>query len=58
METLLLKIPEVMARLAVGQTKVYELMSSGELRSVKVGPVRALETVLTFVGGGRSMRGD
>jgi len=29
-----------MARLAVGQTKVYELMSSGELRSVKVGRAR------------------
>ena len=40
METLLLKIPEVMARLSVGQTKVYELMSSGELRSVKVGRSR------------------
>lgn len=40
METLLLKIPEVMDRLAVGQTKVYELMSSGELRSVKVGRAR------------------
>ncbi|MPZ94089.1 MAG: helix-turn-helix domain-containing protein [Propionibacteriales bacterium] len=40
METLLLKIPEVMARLAVGQTKVYELLSSGELRSVKVGRSR------------------
>jgi hypothetical protein len=36
METVLMKIPEVMERLAVGQTKVYELMSSGELRSVKV----------------------
>ncbi len=34
METLLLKIPEVMARLAVGQTKVYEL------RSVKLGRSR------------------
>ena len=40
METVLLKIPEVMERLAVGQTKVYELMSSGELRSVKVGRSR------------------
>jgi excisionase family DNA binding protein len=40
METVLLKVPEVMARLAVGQTKVYELMSSGELRSVKVGRSR------------------
>jgi len=40
METVLIKIPEVMERLAVGQTKVYELMSSGELRSVKVGRSR------------------
>lgn len=35
METVLLKIPDVMARLAVGQTKVtkvYELMSTGELQ--------------------------
>lgn len=30
---MLLKIPEDMERLAVGQTKVYELMSSGERRA-------------------------
>jgi predicted DNA-binding transcriptional regulator AlpA len=35
METVLLKVHDVMNRLSVGQTKVYELMSSGELRSVK-----------------------
>ena len=40
METVLLKIPDVMERLSVGQTKVYELMSSGALRSVKVGRAR------------------
>jgi excisionase family DNA binding protein len=40
MQTVLLKIPDVMERLSVGQTKVYELMSSGELRSVKVGRSR------------------
>lgn len=40
METGLLRIPEVMDRLAVGQTKVYELMSGGELRSVKIGRSR------------------
>jgi excisionase family DNA binding protein len=40
METVLLKIPDVMERLSVGQTKVYELLSSGELRSVKVGRSR------------------
>jgi excisionase family DNA binding protein len=42
MEKVLLKIPEVMERLAVGQTKVYELMSTGELRSVKVGRSRRI----------------
>jgi excisionase family DNA binding protein len=40
METVLLRVPDVMERLSVGQTKVYELMSSGELRSVKVGRAR------------------
>jgi excisionase family DNA binding protein len=40
METVLLKIPQVMERLTVGQTKVYELMSSGHLRSVRVGRAR------------------
>jgi excisionase family DNA binding protein len=40
MATVLLKIPDVMERLSVGQTKVYELMSSGELRSVRVGRAR------------------
>lgn len=40
METLLLKIPDVMARLAISESKVYELMSTGELRSVKVGRSR------------------
>lgn len=40
MKNVLLKIPDVMERLSVGQTKVYELLSSGELRSVKVGRSR------------------
>jgi excisionase family DNA binding protein len=40
METVLLKIPEVLERLAISQTKLYELLSSGELRSVKVGRAR------------------
>jgi excisionase family DNA binding protein len=42
METVLLKIPQVMERLAVGQTKVYELISSGHLRSVRVGRGRRI----------------
>jgi excisionase family DNA binding protein len=58
METVLLKIPEVMERLAVGQTKVYELMSSGELRSVKVGrsrrvPSDELERFMADLDDGR-----
>ena len=57
METVLLKIPEVMERLAVGQTKVYELMSGGELRSVKVGRSRRvrsdeLERFIAGLNGG------
>ena len=40
METVLLKVPEVMERLGCGLTKVYELMSSGELPSVKFGGCR------------------
>ena len=44
METVLLKIPEVMERLAIGQTKVYELMSSGDLSSVKVGRSRRVRS--------------
>jgi excisionase family DNA binding protein len=40
METVLLKIPEVMERLNCGRNNVYELMSSGELRSVKFGGCR------------------
>lgn len=51
MGTVLLKIPEVMARLAISQTKIYELMSSGELRSVKVGRSRrvSIEELERFV---------
>lgn len=37
METVLLKIPDVMQRLGCGRNKVYELISSGELRSMKFG---------------------
>lgn len=40
MDTVLLKVPQVMARLGLGHTKVYDLMASGELRSVKVGRSR------------------
>jgi excisionase family DNA binding protein len=39
-EVVLLKIPEVMRRLGCGRNKVYELISSGDLRSVKFGGCR------------------
>ena len=37
MEALLLRVPEVAARLGLSRAKVYELMASGALRSVRVG---------------------
>jgi len=36
--SLLLKIPEAAAELRIGLTKMYELLGSGEIRSIKVGP--------------------
>ena len=53
METILLKIPEVMERLGCGHTKVYELMSSGELRSVRYGGCRRVpsDDLDRFVAG-------
>jgi excisionase family DNA binding protein len=39
-ERLLLRPTEAAERLGIGRTKVYELMASGELRSVKIGAAR------------------
>jgi excisionase family DNA binding protein len=52
MDTILLKIPEVMTRLAIGQTKLYELMATGELRSVRVGRSRRIpkDELERFIG--------
>jgi excisionase family DNA binding protein len=39
-ERLLLRPIEAAEQLGIGRTKVYELMASGELRSVKIGAAR------------------
>lgn len=44
METLLLKVPDVAARLGISRAKVYELMASGSLRSVRVDGCRRVLT--------------
>jgi excisionase family DNA binding protein len=47
-EQLLFRPTEAAQRLGIGRTKVYELMSSGELRSVKIGGARRVSaTALT-----------
>lgn len=44
MEAMLLKVPEVVARLGMSRAKVYELMASGALRSVRVDGCRRVRT--------------
>ena len=47
-DQLLLRPVEAAARLGIGRTKLYELMASGELRSVKIGGARRVSaTALT-----------
>lgn len=36
------KIPAVMERLQIGRSKVFELLASGELRSVRIGRTRLI----------------
>jgi excisionase family DNA binding protein len=47
-ERLLLTVPEAAARLSLGRSKVYELLTRGELQAVRIGravriPVAELE---------------
>lgn len=42
MPTLLLTVEEAAEALALGRTKVYELLESGSLRSVKIGRLRRI----------------
>ena len=51
MEALLMKVPEVAAQLGMSRAKVYELMASGTLRSVRVDGCRRVRTddLIAFV---------
>ena len=40
METRLLKVPDVAARLTLSRSKTYELIQTGELRAMRVGRAR------------------
>ncbi|MBN7551827.1 helix-turn-helix domain-containing protein [Mycobacteroides abscessus subsp. abscessus] len=42
LEHRLLPLEDVMARLQVGRTKIYEFIASGQLRSIKVGKRRVV----------------
>ena len=51
MEAMLLKVPDVAERLGMSRAKVYELMASGTLRSVRVDGCRRVRTddLIAFV---------
>jgi excisionase family DNA binding protein len=53
MESRLLKVPEVVELLAVSRAKVYELMASRQLRSVRVAGARRVtsEDLEAFIAG-------
>jgi len=44
MESRLLKVPEVVSRLGLSRAKVYELMASSELRSVRIAGARRVDS--------------
>jgi excisionase family DNA binding protein len=44
MESRLLKVPEVVARLGLSRAKVYELMANRELRSVRIAGARRVDS--------------
>jgi excisionase family DNA binding protein len=53
MDAMLIKIPEVAARLGVSRAKVYELIAAGTLPAVKVDGCRRVRTcdLQAFVDG-------
>ena len=44
MEKVLLSIPEAAERLSLGRSKLYELMTAGELKAVRIGRAVRLHT--------------
>lgn len=52
MHTYLYTIPKAAAALGIGRSKLYQLLSSGEITSVKVGSRRMIppSSMATFVG--------
>lgn len=58
-EPLLLRVDEAAEALALSRTKVYELMASGELESVKLGRSRRVPTaaLADFLEVSRSFSG-
>jgi excisionase family DNA binding protein len=53
MEPRLMKVPEVVERLGLSRAKVYELMASCELRSVRIAGARRVdsEDLERFIAG-------
>ncbi len=53
MDAMLLKVPDVVVCLGVSRAKIYELMASGELPSVRVGGSRRIraEDLDAFIAG-------
>jgi len=49
MEKVLLSIPEAAERLSLGRSKLYELMTTGQIKSVRIG--RAVRLPTTEVDG-------
>ena len=57
MDALLLKVPEAAAQLGISRAKVYELISSGALPSVRLDGCRRIrqDDLSAFVAGLRSV---
>ena len=43
METLLISIPEALARIGIGRSRLYEILAEDSIRSVKLGRRRLID---------------